>query len=226
MKNIGAIFAHPDDEVLGCGGTIAKYSLEGHKVSILILATGLTSRKNTNDLSIKALRDESIKSSKIMGANSITFENFPDNMMDTVPLLDVVKKIESFIKKKKIEIIFTHNHDDLNIDHSVVNKAVITACRPIEKKINVYACEILSSSEWNFDSDDTFKPNTFIDIGETIKKKIKAMECYKSEIRNFPHPRSIEGIKNLSKLRGSQSNLNYAEAFRLIISIFSENKVP
>ena len=225
-KNIAAIFAHPDDEVLGCGGTLAKYSKLGNKVHILILSQGLTSRGSKSKKELNELKNHAISSSKELGANSISFENFPDNKMDSVPLLDVIKPIEKFIKKNKIKTIFTHDLYDLNIDHSIVNRAVTIAVRPFLNDINLYTCEILSSSECNFSSENNFKPNTFVDIENTLEKKINAMNKYKTEIRNWPHPRSLKGIRYQAKMRGTQAGINLAEAFKCILKKYSGTELP
>ena len=220
-KKILVVAAHPDDEVLGCGATMAKYSKIGYEVFVLLMSDGESSRniqakrlKNKINLRRKACE----KSCKVLGVKKPEFEDFPDNKLDTIPLLKLTQVIEKRIKKIKPDVIFTHHWGDLNIDHQRVNKAVVTACRP-EKKNNVktlFFFEIPSSSEWQIShKKNIFNPNWFYDVEETIKLKIKALNCYKSELKSSPHPRSITGIKTLAKWRGVTVGFKFAEAFEL-----------
>lgn len=216
-KKILVVAAHPDDEVLGCGGTIFKLASQGNKIFIVFLSDGVSSRRsNILNEEINFRKDNAIKSCKILKVSNYFFENLKDNSFDSEPILKITKIIEKYIYKLKPDIIFTHSKSDLNIDHKITNQSVVTACRP-QKKMPVselYFFEILSSSEWNFsDTEMTFKPNYFVDISKSINKKIKALKEYKKELRNWPHPRSIEGVKTLSKFRGMSSNLLNAEAF-------------
>ena len=216
-KKVLIVAAHPDDEVLGCGGTIYKLGSEGHDVSVLFLSDGVASRiPNKLDKEINRRKKSAIKSCKILKVKNCFFENLADNAFDTESLLNIIKLIEKYIDKLKPEIIFTHSNSDLNVDHQVTNQSVVTACRP-QKNLSVkelYFFEILSSTEWNFsDSEKHFKPNYFIDISKCINKKIAALKKYEKEIRKWPHPRSLEGARILSRYRGMASNMNYAEAF-------------
>ena len=230
------IAAHPDDEVLGMGGTITKYVKNGDSVKIIIMATGIFSRRssnNTNDSvydvdenvlekmskQVQNLQKDAIKASKIMGVKDIEFLNFPDNEMDKKSNLEITKKIEYIISKFKPDIVFTHSQHDVNIDHRIIHDATITATRPTSKiSIKcVYSFEIPSSTEWYFKS--PFSPNVFVDISKELPKKIKALEAYKSELRKYPHPRSKEGLESVAKRWGTVSGFNAAEAFCLIREI-------
>jgi len=218
-KNILVIVAHPDDEVLGCGGTLSKFSKLGYKINVIFFSDGVTSR-NLNNSKIKGnilkRKKSSFKASKILGIKKTEFLNFPDNQFDTMPLLAIVKFIEDLISKYKPSIIFTHYDNDLNIDHKIISKAVITATRPHSKYFveKLLLFEVLSSTEWNFSSSKkVFSPNVFINISNDIKKKIKAIKCYSQELRKWPHPRSVEGINNLAKFRGSTIGCKFAESF-------------
>ena len=210
------IAAHPDDECLGMAGTIAKISKD-NSIEILILGTGIASRniQNKNEAIIK-LRDESKKANNILGIQKIYFEDLPDNEFDRISLLNITKIVETYIEKIRPEIIFTHHIGDLNVDHQLTHRAVMTALRPIGNYSvqKIYSFEVLSSTEWGIS--ESFQPNTYIDISDTIKLKEDALREYKSEIREYPHPRSIEGIKILAKKRGMEVGLRYAEAFQLI----------
>ena len=226
-KNVLVVAAHPDDEVLGCGGTIARHAMNGEKCYVLIMAEGITSRDDTRNPDfrnneIAELRKQAQHAAHILGISCVEFDSFPDNRMDSVDLLDVVKKIENTIEKYNPEIIYTHHFGDLNIDHQITAKAVETATRPIKGNSvkEIYAFETLSSTEWTFSNPaHHFKPNCFIDIEKTLLKKKEAFEIYCSEKRAFPHPRSSENLLNLARIRGAQMGLMAAEAFSLIRKI-------
>ena len=227
--------AHPDDEVLGMGGTILKHSQNGDFVKVVYLATGITSRRSTNfqnsvsyeqnenktnqiQKEIKNLRNDAKKSCYILKVKDSKFYDFPDNEMDSVPLLKIIKVIEKEIKETKPDRIYTHHFHDLNVDHRTVFNAVMTATRPIRLNVKeIISFEVLSSTEWNYPMQ--FSPNYFVDIKSQLSAKIKAMKSYKNEIRNFPHPRSVENIKNVSQRWGSVSGKKAAEAFEIIRKI-------
>ena len=220
-KKILIIAAHPDDEVLGCGATIAKYTKNNNNAFVLLMSDGESSRKlNKKELKnkINLRRKACEKSCKILGIKKPEFENFPDNQLDKVHLLKLTRVIEKRIKKIKPDIIFTHHWGDLNVDHQKVSKAVITACRPQNRNSvkTLFFFEIPSSSEWQISSKkNLFNPNWFSDVTDTIELKMEALKCYKSELRPSPHPRSLSGIKALAKWRGSTVSLKFAEAFEL-----------
>jgi LmbE family N-acetylglucosaminyl deacetylase len=224
MKKILVVVAHPDDEVLGCGGTMARLALEVNNVYTLILGEGITSRdkkrmrvKRGNE--IAELKKKAEDANKILGAKKVYTYDFPDNRFDTVPLLDIIKTIEKIKKDIKPDIVFTHHYGDLNIDHQITFKAVMTAFRPTkdESVKELYSFEIPSSTEWNAPSSLThFMPEYFVDISKTIKLKVRAMKEYKCEIREYPHPRSIESIEIKAKQRGIQVGLEAAEAFEVL----------
>jgi len=223
MKTMLTIVAHPDDEILGVGGTLAKYINDGDEVYCLILGEGMTSRnkkrEDTEQEKLEELHNDTLKAAEIIGFKDVFFSNFPDNRFDSVDLLDIIKEIEKYIVKINPDIIYTHHHGDLNIDHQKTFEAVLTACRPVgEYNIKeIYAFETPSSTEWNFSyGDNSFNPNVFVDITETIDKKLKAMGCYQSEIRDYPHPRSIEALKTISKKWGTVVGKEYVEAFELV----------
>ncbi len=216
---IAGIFAHPDDETLACGGTIALHSKKKDDVSILLMSEGPMARGER--YKINDAKKHAKNACKVLGVNNLEILKHPDNEMDSISLLSIVKDIEKFINKYKPEIIYTHHSGDLNIDHELINKAVLTACRPNSQHFvkKIYACEINSSTEWSFNTKRYFIPNYFVDISSTLSKKIKAFEQYKNEIRKFPHPRSSEGLKVLSMYRGMQSGFSSAEAFMMLRNI-------
>jgi len=216
-----AIAAHPDDEVLGCGGTLAKLASNGCKIFTLILGTGIASRYEASDTEtvsrkIKKLREVMYKANAIIGVKKVFVDNFPDNKFDTVALLDLIKAIERIKKTLRPDIIFTHYEKDLNIDHQITYKAVITATRPLpdETVREIYSFEVPSSTEWNCPL--SFSPEVFFDITETVDLKTKALSVYKSELRRFPHPRSLKGVEINAEVWGMKTGVKYAEAFKAI----------
>lgn len=220
------IAAHPDDEVLGCGGTIARLAREGHDVYIAILGEGITSRyarrEQADKSLVKTLHSRSLKVAELLGAKDVLIYNLPDNRFDTVPLLDIVKMIEEILRKVSPQIIYTQHGGDLNVDHQVVFRATLTAARPTTGSPvhTVYAYEVPSSTEWAFAQfAPAFRPNVFVDISTTLDTKIKAMQIYESEARPFPHPRSPEALRVTAQRWGSVVGLCAAEAFELIYSV-------
>jgi|TARA_B100000929_G_scaffold289230_1_gene279351 LmbE family N-acetylglucosaminyl deacetylase len=221
-KNILVIVAHPDDEILGCGATLAKLARNNHKVHCLITAEGITSRNDSNRKKhLNDLQKATLASSKIIKFSSVQSLKLPDNRLYSVDFLKIAKTYEKIINILKPRIIFTHHPGDLNLDHEIVNRAVLTATRPIAKTYikKILTFETPSSTEWNFDTAKSFIPNYFENVEKFMKYKLKALKAYKSEMRPFPHPRSVENIKALAKFRGSTVGYKYAEAFRLVREI-------
>ena len=218
------VAAHPDDEVLGCGGTIVKLSSEGNDVYTLILGEGISSRdekrnRKKRGKEIRELKRQAHRANKGMGVKQVFTHDFPDNRFDAVPLLDIVKVVEKIKNDVKPHMIFTHCKDDLNIDHQITYRAVITAARPLPRETvkEIYSFETSSSTEWNYPL--AFSPNVFFDVTDTIDKKIKALKIYKTELRKSPHPRSEEALRATAKRWGSVAGLGYAEAFNLVRTI-------
>ena len=192
--NVLVCVAHPDDEILGASGAILHHIKSGDSVSVVILGTGISSRFNTsvrtNSL-INSLREQALNAASCLGLDDIRFYDFPDNRFDTVPLLDIVKTVEQLIIDFKPSIVYTHHPSDLNVDHQIVSRAVSTACRPLPSSFvkSIYFIEIPSATGWQF-TNTPFVPNVFLDITHYLDLKIKAFECYSSELCEFPHARS------------------------------------
>ena len=218
-KNILVVAAHPDDEILGCGGTLAKYSSQGHNINILFLTNGVSSRSLSKKRMLKLIstrKSSAQKAKKIIGAKKTFFLDFKDNQLDSYPLLKIIKPIERIIFKIKPDTIYTHFEEDLNIDHQVANKAVVTICRPQKSNSvkEIFFFEIPSSTEWQVKKKQKFfSPNYFEDISKVKKYKINALKCYKSELKKWPHPRSIKGVTSLFNWRGATIGVEAAEAF-------------
>jgi LmbE family N-acetylglucosaminyl deacetylase len=228
-KKILVVVAHPDDELLGLGGTLNKLITEqGCKVRAVILGEGITSRSDQRDKEkwnkeLEVHRSNIYKAAKIIGFESTGIYDLPDNRFDTVALLDIVKIIEKEKGEYKPEIIFTHHGGDTNIDHRKTFEAVITATRPMEGEVvkTIITFETPSSTEWQaFNYPNYFQPNFFFSISaKNLQSKINAMESYEFEKRKYPHPRSPEGLKILAQRWGVAVGTEYAEAFMMIRSI-------
>jgi len=224
MKTILVVAAHPDDEVFGCGGAIARLTSEGNCVYTLILGEGVTSRDRKRDLAkreneIVELRKQVENSNKILGVKKVYTFDFPDNRFDTIPLLDIIKTIEKIKEDVKPDIVFTHHYGDINIDHQITFKAVMAAFRPvIDESVNeIYSFEIPSSTEWNAPSSLTyFMPDYFVNINESLEIKINALKEYETELREFPHPRSLKAVELNAKQWGVKMGIEAAEAFKTV----------
>ena len=216
-KIVLVISAHSDDEVLGCGGTIARHTKSGDIVHLIFMTNGVGSR-NVKIEVIEHRNRIAQESADILGVSSIQQFDFPDNKMDTIALLDVVQAIEEVIDKLQPEIIYTHHIGDLNIDHQITHKAVVTVCRPQPGFCvkEIYAFEVLSSTEWQTPGLEVFCPNVYIDVTDYIDIKKQVLNVYSEEMRQPPHIRSIDNTLRLSALRGNSVGVDYAEAFELI----------
>lgn len=217
------VAAHPDDEVLGCGGVIAKHHQKGDSVHILILAEGATSRSSVRngtdwDSELSALSTAAHRASDILGADSTTLHNFPDNRMDSCDLLDIIKPIEAVIDQHQPTTVYTHHAGDVNIDHRRIHDAVVTACRPVpgHPVHSLLFFEIPSSTEWQPPgSAPSFVPNWHIDVSKTLDLKLKALAAYEFEMRPWPHPRSLKAVECLAHWRGASVGVAAAESFIL-----------
>tara|TARA_B110000008_G_C16965672_1_gene561902 strand:- start:782 stop:1462 length:681 start_codon:yes stop_codon:yes gene_type:complete len=216
-QSILVVAAHPDDEALGCGGAIALYAQTGADVHVVFMTDGVNSRGNVKKFEVEQRRSAAREASNILGAQAPIFLSFPDNAMDTVSLLDIIKSLEKIINQLKPQIIYTHHSDDLNIDHQITHQAVMTACRPQPNSTvrEIFSFEVLSSTEWSIGSKNLFKANCFVDIDSVKEKKIASINAYEKEMREFPHSRSIESVEALITLRGSSVGLASAEGFML-----------
>ena len=233
--NVLIIAAHPDDEILGMGGTIAKHTSQHDNVTIIYMATGITARRDPLESEyeiknipkkiqeewqeeLKKLQQDAKKSAKLLKVKDVKFYDFPDNEMDGIHLLKVVKVIEKEIKSAKPDRIYTNHYGDLNVDHKVVYNAVLTACRPSSFLVKEILCfEVLSSTEWSYPYN--FSPNYFSNIEKHLTQKVNAMKLFKSEIKKFPHPRSLENIRSVAARWGSVCGFKAAEAFEMIRKI-------
>ena len=214
MKSVLVIAAHPDDEILGCGGTMARYVDAGNDVKAIFVSDGVSSR--ANDKNKESRREMSRIASNILGVEIAAFFDFPDNRLDSIPLIEIVKKIEDQVIAIRPQVVYTHHPYDLNIDHTLVYRAVMTACRPqpdspVEE---IYTFEVPSSSDWlPYAGSRGYVPNRYVDISKTLSKKLAALAEYDDEMREYPHSRSYDNVKNLAHFRGATVGLEAAEGF-------------
>ena len=228
FKKILIVVAHPDDDILGCGGTLRKLSRLKKNIRVIFIAEGSSCRfKNYKKFKKKInetinQREKYAKKALLdLGLNNSCFYNLVCGKLNKYPIIEIAKIIEDEITKFKPEVLITHSNYDVNLDHRTVYQACLQSTRPTnQNKIKaLLSFEVLSSTEWKYNK--IFEPNLFINIEKEIKFKIKAMKRYKTEMNNFPHPRSVTGINTLAKYRGIQSQNKFAEAFK-IIRLFSE----
>lgn len=217
-KKVLVVAAHADDEALGCGGTIVNHVTDGDRVYTVFLADGVTSRQGSVTGELKQRNKAADAALDILGVEESFMLGFPDNKLDSVPLLELVQALEDIVNQVEPDIIYTHHVGDLNIDHRIAHQATLTAIRPLPGSTirQVYAYEVLSATEWNTPGINPFLPNVFVDISSSIEKKITALEAYELEMRPPPHSRSTINSKRIAELRGNAVGVEFAEAFMLI----------
>jgi N-acetylglucosamine malate deacetylase 1 len=212
------VAAHPDDEALGCGATIARHVSEGDHVHVLFIADGESSREGYSALDLTA-RGQCIElAQKALSLESVHQLGLPDNRLDTLPLIDVIRPIEALVSKLEPEIVYTHHSGDLNIDHRITHQAIMTACRPVPQTSikQIYAFEVASSTEWNSAGSDPFLPQYYVDVTNYFEVKLDALDAYRDEMRCSPHSRSIDHVKAMAVNRGHCVGVELAEAFMLL----------
>ena len=216
------IVAHTDDETFGMGGSILYHKNKGDDIYAISLTDGVSSRNNFTKEEIKRRSLSKDKSSKMLGFKWFCNGNFPDNSLDSVPLLEIIKFIEKVKIELKPTLIYTHSCADLNIDHRKVNEALLVAFRPLANETwnEVRTFEVPSSTDYGHSSvTNLFNPNLYINISDNIELKLEALKIYEEELKDYPNSRSIEGLRNLAMFRGNQVGLEYAEAFEIIRKI-------
>jgi len=225
MKRVLIVGAHPDDETYGVGGTILKHTTRGDAVSVLILTDGVTARHNEVEMQKAAAR----RACERLGITDVRFAGLPDQRLDSLPLLEVIRPIHAAVRELTPEIVYTHHRGDVNQDHRTVLAATLVAVRPLDsnpvKRILSY--EVASSTEWGPPFTEwAFLPNVFVDISTTLEAKLKAVEAYReafqSEVKPFPHPRSPEAVRIYAQQRGITVGMQAAEAFVLIRELVKE----
>lgn len=213
------VAAHSDDEVLGCGGALRRHVESGHRVAAVHLTDGVGSRRSGAREEVERRRKASERAAAVIGYEWVARGDFPDNALDSVPLLEVVQFVEDVVAEVEPQIVYTHHGGDLNVDHQVAFRAALTALRPQPgaPRPEIRSFEVPSSTEWGHRSlTSDFSPNLFVDITAHWDTKIEALECYREELRPPPHPRSVESIDALARTRGAAAGLERAEAFDII----------
>jgi LmbE family N-acetylglucosaminyl deacetylase len=211
------IAPHPDDEVLGCGGTIAKHTKQGDEVYLCIVTKAYV--PDWSEEFLKNRPKEIEKANKILGIEKTYFLDYPTVKLDTIPQKELNEAISKVVNEVKPDIVYIPHKGDLNKDHRLVFESSLVATRPINHKVKrILSYETLSETEWG-QTIEPFIPSVYVDISETFEKKIEAMKAYESELKQYPHPRSSEIVEALAKKRGSEVGVKFAEAFILIREI-------
>lgn len=222
MKKILVIAAHPDDEVLGMGGTIAKLVKDECQVDVLIVTDGSSSQYRDSDHLaeiIEAKKIETRNCADVLGVRDVYYGELPDMKLDTTPHVRINQVIEDVIDKVQPDTVFTHFWGDVNCDHQNVYKSTLVAVRPVMGQVvkKLYCYRVPSSTEWTPNKADTmFMPNLFVDIEQFAEKKYKAFACYTTELRDYPHPRSVQYLRETDKAAGLKVGLMAAEEFVLL----------
>lgn len=221
-KQILVVAAHPDDEVLGCGGTIALHARAGHRVTSVIACEGESLRYGNDGVGQRAhIECAAMK----LGVADVRLLGFPDQRLDTLTLTDVIAPLESIVREVQPQIVYCQYGGDVNQDHYVLFRALLVATRPTEDYIHaIFAFDTASSTEWAFPR--SFVPDTWVDISTTLQIKVDAMGCYQSEVRDYPHPRSIEALRVRARAWGNQSCLDASEVFMTVRRILRNGKTP
>lgn len=221
MSSILIIAAHPDDEVLGCGGTIRHFVEKGNQVHICFVTDGTTGRDGVTKQQVEGKHAESERAAELLGVTAIHRLPFQDMRLGTVPHRELNNALADVWQAVRPEIVFSHSNTDINLDHRCIYDAVEVLARPSENGLReLYAYEVPSSTEWRLGK--SFVPTTFFNIAPHLAVKQQALACYKTELREFPHPRSVKGVEVFAQYRGLQSGYEYAEAFQLMRSYHNE----
>ena len=222
MKKVLVIAAHPDDEVLGMGGTIAKLVKDGNAVDVLIVTDGSSAQYRDSDHLaeiIEAKKKETRNCADVLGIRDIYYGELPDMKLDTTPHIRINQVIEDVIDKVQPDSVFTHFWGDVNCDHQNVYKSTLVAVRPVMGQVvrELYCFRVPSSTEWTPNKADTmFMPNFFVDIEAYAEQKYKAFACYSTELRDYPHPRSVQYLRESDKAAGLRVGMLTAEEFVLL----------
>lgn len=218
-RQVLVVAAHPDDEVFGVGGTIAGHVRQGDRLSVLFLTDGVTARHTMTEPQKVAAR----KACNALGVEDIHFANLPDQGLDAMPLLEVIRPISQLMRQCRPEVVYTHHRGDANQDHRAVFAATLVAVRPFDgcPVTRVLCYEVASSTEWGPTFPEwAFVPNVYVDISATLEAKLRAVEAYRetyqSEVKPFPHPRSPEAVRIYAQQRGITVGILAAEAFVLV----------
>lgn len=214
--------AHPDDELLGLGGTIALHVDMGDAVTSVVVSAGdLIHERNI----AASTKKEALEASRVLGVTDLRLLDFPDQGLDRFSLVEIIGPLEDIVSEVRPEVVYLQYGYDINRDHQILFQAALVATRPMEKFIEgIYAFDTASSTEWAFPR--TFVPDTWVDISTTLQRKLDAMACYGSELREWPHPRSLHALKARAEAVGSQVCVTAAEHFMTVRKVLKNGKTP
>jgi LmbE family N-acetylglucosaminyl deacetylase len=214
-QTVLVVGTHPDDEVLGAGGTIARHAAAGDEVHVLIVTEGATQQYDNEEL-VKQKREDAQACADQLGVAEVHFGNLPDMRLDDVAHVEVNAAVETVCENIKPDIVYTHSNREVNQDHVAVHDSTVVATRPSSGVSTILGYETPSSTEWTPGDTLAFNPNVFVDISNYVETKVEAFESYESEVREYPHPRSAEALRALAKTRGVASGFEAAEGFQLL----------
>ncbi|HXF83165.1 MAG TPA: PIG-L deacetylase family protein [bacterium] len=211
-KRILVIAAHPDDELLGCGGTVALHTRAGDRVTAVIACEGESLRYGPAGVGMQA---HSHRAAATLGVHDVRALGLSDQRLDSMTLIDIIVPLEHIVRQVQPQTVYCQYGGDANRDHQLLFKALLVATRPLEACLeSVYAFETASSTEWGYPR--TFVPDTWVDISSTLEQKIAAMACYESEVRAYPHPRSLDALRYRARAWGNQVCMDAAEVFMTV----------
>lgn len=221
-KSVLVIAAHPDDELLGCGGTIALHTQAGDSVTAVVVCEGESVRYGPAGVGQKEHMD---RAAEVLGINTVHHLRFPDQRLDTMTLLEIIQPLERIVQQVQPSLVYCHHGGDINRDHHLLFQATLVAARPVQPFIEaVYAFDTASSTEWGYPR--SFVPDTWADITGTLEQKIRAMACYESEVRPYPHPRSLEALRHRARAWGNQHCMDAAEVFVTVRRTLRNGQTP
>lgn len=221
-KSVVVIAAHPDDELLGCGGTVALHSRAGDRVTSIVVCEGESLRYGPGGV---GQSDHTRRAAEVLGVRDVRALGFPDQKLDTFTLTEIITPLERVVRETRPEIVYCQFGGDANRDHEILFRALLIATRPTESFLRaVYAFDTASSTEWGYPR--TFVPDTWVDISETLETKIEAMGCYESEVRPYPHPRSLDALRHRAHAWGNQACMDAAEVFMTVRRTMRHGETP
>ena len=211
-KRVLVVAAHPDDELLGCGGTVALHARAGDEITSVIACEGESLRYGGYGA---GQRLQTNQAAQVLGTKDVRWLTFPDQRLDVRTLTEIISPLEQIVQELQPQIVYCHHGGDINRDHQLLFQAVLVATRPMEHCIeSIYSFDTASSTEWAFPR--TFVPDTWVDITSSLALKIKAMACYTKEVREYPHPRSLQALESRAHAWGNQVCLDAAEVFMTV----------
>lgn len=221
-QNVLVVAPHPDDEVLGCGGVMARHAAAGDEVHVAVVTRGHPDVFSPE--SVDRVRSEAKEAHSILGVRSVRYLEFPAPRLDTIPRHQVADAIAGMIRELSPEIMYVPHHGDMHFEHGLTYEACLVAARPGRQSIvrRILAYETPSETDWSPPLSGTaFQPTVYVDIAAHLDTKLRAMTCFKSQVQPSPHPRSINNLEAVARCRGAAAGLHAAEAFMLVREVVS-----